>query len=197
MRFAQSRLITVFEGWRATRRILKNEAGGAHSTTGEIDDAFQAGCGARVGGLDRGVGDDRPLRPTIGFDRPRDDKPPTSYMPVVPNESFESVVKRLVADKPNVEQRHARLLEERYDLGDHPAKGVVMSRGKAVQGGVRVKLPQGTSWDKLAQMSPADIRKNGAGLKDSCRCPTLITPREDKYIRSSTSTRSRNKKIAT
>ena len=32
------------------------------------------------------------------------------------------------------------------------------SRGKAVQAGVRVKLPSGTTWDQLAAMSPADIK---------------------------------------
>jgi cytochrome c peroxidase len=33
-----------------------------------------------------------------------------------------------------------------------------MSRGKAVQEGVRVKLPKGTTWEKLAAMSPDEIR---------------------------------------
>ena len=39
---------------------------------------------------------------------------------------------------------------ERYDLSDKPAEGVTMSRGKAVQGGVRAKLPTGVTWDELA-----------------------------------------------
>jgi len=34
-----------------------------------------------------------------------------------------------------------------------------MSRGKAVQGGVRAKLPQGVTWDQLAGMSPDEIRE--------------------------------------
>ena len=33
-----------------------------------------------------------------------------------------------------------------------------MSRGKAVQEGVRVKLPEEMTWEKLADMSPEDIR---------------------------------------
>lgn len=33
-----------------------------------------------------------------------------------------------------------------------------MSRGKAVKGGVRVKLPQGMTWESLANMSPDEIR---------------------------------------
>jgi cytochrome c peroxidase len=36
-----------------------------------------------------------------------------------------------------------------------------MSRGKAVQGGVRVKLPTGTTWDDLAKMSPGEVRESG------------------------------------
>jgi cytochrome c peroxidase len=34
-----------------------------------------------------------------------------------------------------------------------------MSRGKPVQGGVRVKLPTGTSWDDLAALGPEQIRE--------------------------------------
>src|SRR5579883_3172356 len=55
-------------------------------------------------------------------------------------------------------KRQMDLLAERYDLSDRPASGVTMSRGKAVQQGVRAKLPQGATWDQLAAMSPEDIR---------------------------------------
>ena len=37
-----------------------------------------------------------------------------------------------------------------------------MSRGKAVQGGVRVKLPAGTTWEKLAAMTPDEIKNQSA-----------------------------------
>src|SRR5262249_8411633 len=50
---------------------------------------------------------------------------------------------------------------ERYDLGDHPAAGVTMSRGKPLQEGVRVKLTSGMTWDKLAAMTPEEIRDKG------------------------------------
>ena len=36
-----------------------------------------------------------------------------------------------------------------------------MSRGKAVQEGVRVKLPRGVTWESLAAMSPEAIRDRG------------------------------------
>jgi cytochrome c peroxidase len=82
----------------------------------------------------------------------------SSYMPVDITQSFKSISSRLSAAKPQVEQEHNALLKERYDLSDRPAQGVTMSRGKAVQEGVRVKLLQGMTWEKLADMSSEDIR---------------------------------------
>jgi cytochrome c peroxidase len=88
--------------------------------------------------------------------------PPTSYLPVVPTEDFAAAKTRMVADKPKVEERQKTLLEGRYDLSDRPAKGVTMSRGKAVQGGVRAKLPKGVaSWEDLAALAPGDIKAKG------------------------------------
>jgi cytochrome c peroxidase len=49
-------------------------------------------------------------------------------------------------------------LTQRYDLANRPAKGVLMSRGKAVQEGVRVKLPAGMTWDQLAALPPDQIK---------------------------------------
>jgi hypothetical protein len=66
-----------------------------------------------------------------------------SYIPVDIKASFKSIGARLSAAKPQVEKEHNALLNERYELSDQPAQGVTMSRGKAVQEGVRVKLPQG------------------------------------------------------
>jgi cytochrome c peroxidase len=76
-------------------------------------------------------------------------------------EDFPNLVKRLQAEKPQFEQRQKTLLAERYDLGDHPAKDVTMSRGKPVQEGVRVKLPAGVTWDSLAALSPEEIKSQG------------------------------------
>jgi cytochrome c peroxidase len=67
-------------------------------------------------------------------------------------------VKQLAAAKVGVMKRHQELLAERYDLSDRPAKGVTMSRGKPIQEGVRVRLPSGMTWQKLAEMSPEDVR---------------------------------------
>jgi cytochrome c peroxidase len=67
-------------------------------------------------------------------------------------------VRRMQQTKPAFGKRQQAMLAERYDLLDRPAAGVTMSRGKAVQAGVRVRLPAGMSWEKLAGMSPAEIK---------------------------------------
>ncbi|CAG0973936.1 MAG: hypothetical protein OIN86_15080 [Candidatus Methanoperedens sp.] len=83
----------------------------------------------------------------------------SSYAPVVITEDFETIMARYKASKSETMQRQMNLLNERYDLGDHKANGVTMSRGKPIQEGVRVKLPAGMTWDKLAQMSPKEIQQ--------------------------------------
>ena len=92
----------------------------------------------------------------------RAQQPPNSYAPVIMQEDFDKVMARMSAAKPEIMQRQMKLLEERYDLSDRPAEGVTMSRGKAVQEGVRAKLPAGVkSWEELAAMTPEEIREKG------------------------------------
>ncbi len=85
----------------------------------------------------------------------------TSYAPVAGTESFSSVMKRMVAEKPDILRRHRDLLEERYDLSDRTQGGITMTSGKPLQVGTRVRLPQGMTWKKLSGMSPAEIREAG------------------------------------
>ncbi len=85
----------------------------------------------------------------------------SSYSPVVVNETLQSTMKRMIEAKAGIEQEHKILLEERYDLSDRSSKTVKMSGGKPVQEGVRVKLPKGMNWDKLAAMDPDEIREKG------------------------------------
>ncbi|TLX53129.1 cytochrome B6 [Stutzerimonas nosocomialis] len=87
------------------------------------------------------------------------DAPPTSYSPVVITEPFDVIMKRMSEAKPGIMEKHRALLEQRYDLADRPAEGVTMSKGKPVQGGVRVRLPADTSWEQLAALSPDEIRE--------------------------------------
>ena len=86
----------------------------------------------------------------------------SSYMPVVIAESFTAVMARMTAAKPEIARRHQTLLQERYDLSDRPAVGVTMSRGKAVQTGVRAKIPTGQTWERLGALTPEQIKTQGA-----------------------------------
>jgi cytochrome c peroxidase len=82
-------------------------------------------------------------------------------------EDFATVVTRLEREKPTFAKRQQALLTERYDLADRRATGVTMSGGKPVQEGVRVKLPRDMTWEKLAAMSPEEIKSRNlwpAGL---------------------------------
>ena len=98
----------------------------------------------------------------VCFTAAADSLPPdASYRPL-PTLPFDAVKALDEAAKPNVMQRQQSLLEQRYDLSDHPIPGVFMSGGgKPVQGEVRVRLPAGVTWDSLARMSPAEIREKG------------------------------------
>ena len=87
--------------------------------------------------------------------------PPSSYLPVN-EDDFRTVITRMRAAKAGIEQRQQGLLAARYDLGDRPVAGATMSKGKPIQGGVRVKLPSGVTWDALARMSPDEIRGRDA-----------------------------------
>lgn len=82
-----------------------------------------------------------------------------TYMEVAIEESFETIMKRDVSDRPKFMKRQKELLERRYDLDDRPSKDVMMSGGKPIQTGVRVKLPKEMTWEKLAAMTPEEIRE--------------------------------------
>lgn len=90
-----------------------------------------------------------------------DDAKQSSYSPVVIKEAFAATMARLKGEKSAAQRRQQALLEMRYDLSDKPAEDITMSGGKPVQQGIRARLPQGTSWDALAQMSPEAIRTKG------------------------------------
>jgi len=83
----------------------------------------------------------------------------SSYMPVKIDESFETIKNRLSAEKPTYMKRQMDLLSERYDLSNNTSKDLTMSRGKALQDGVRVKLPKEMTWEKLSEMSLEEIKE--------------------------------------
>jgi cytochrome c peroxidase len=80
---------------------------------------------------------------------------------VVITEDLAATVTRMKGEKPAILARQQALLTERYDLSDRPAKEVTMTRGKAVQEGVRVKLHGGMTWEKLAALTPEEIKEKG------------------------------------
>ncbi len=80
----------------------------------------------------------------------------------LPTRPFSDVKTDDEAQKPAVMARQGEVLNQRYVLSNQPMPGVMMSGGrKAVQGGVRVKLPAGVTWESLAQMSPDEVRQRG------------------------------------
>ena len=111
------------------------------------------GAGAVLAGIAMG------LALLAGNARGAEGEAPSSYSPVVIHEPFAKTMARMSAAKAAIMERHKTLLEQRYDLGNQPAPGVTMSRGKAVQEGVRVRLPKDVTWEKLAAMAPEEIRE--------------------------------------
>ena len=114
------------------------------------------------------------LKGTEGYDKgPRG---LTSYQAIAIDQPFAARMAHDVAAKPAIERAHQALLEARYDLGDHHAKGVTMDRGKPLQEGVRVKLPPGVTWEQLAAMSPDAIRERGQWPKGFLPLPHPFHP---------------------
>jgi cytochrome c peroxidase len=92
-----------------------------------------------------------------------DPLPPEASYRQLPTLPLSTVMANDKKAKAQVMQRQEALLAARYDLSDQPISGVMMSGGrKPVQGGVRVKLPAGVTWESLAQMSPDEIRQKGS-----------------------------------
>ena len=91
--------------------------------------------------------------------------PASSYDQVSPvllgQKSFDDMRAEDKAAKPATMERQLKLLDERYNLASQPNEEVKMSRGKPVQAGLTVKLPQGVTWEQLAKLSPEEIREQG------------------------------------
>jgi len=63
-----------------------------------------------------------------------------------------------VAEKATVQARQSALLDARYDLSNSPFDGLAMTGGKPIQRGVRVRLPDGHTWESLSALDPDEIR---------------------------------------
>ncbi|MFW5810916.1 MAG: cytochrome B6 [Thermodesulfobacteriota bacterium] len=81
-----------------------------------------------------------------------------TYIQVV-TEDFETIMEKDVEEKSEFMERQQELLERRYDLSDNPSEVMMSAERKPVQKGVRVKLPEGMTWEKLSKMSPEEIKQ--------------------------------------
>jgi cytochrome c peroxidase len=88
---------------------------------------------------------------------------PTSYDQVskvlLGEESFQAMMEKDKADKEGIMARQRKLLEARYDLTPRVDESVKMSRGKPIPVGPATRLPEKTTWEQLAEMTPDDIRE--------------------------------------
>jgi cytochrome c peroxidase len=89
----------------------------------------------------------------------------TSYDQIAPvllgQESFATVVARDKAAKASVQARQTALLNARYDLTRRVDEKCKMTRGKPIPVGPATRLPEGLTWEKLAALSPDEIREKG------------------------------------
>jgi cytochrome c peroxidase len=92
----------------------------------------------------------------LGFDFYRD--PLNAKKPM---QTFEETMKLDVAQKPQVMALQRQLLEQRYHLQPKLDPKVKMTRGKPIPVGPTARLPDGMTFEKLAQFSPAQIREQG------------------------------------
>jgi len=91
--------------------------------------------------------------------------PKTSYDQISPvllgQVSFADMMAKDKADKEAVMARQHKLLEMRYDLRARPDKKVKMTRGKPIPVGPATRLPEDMTWEKLAELSPNELRVQG------------------------------------
>lgn len=70
---------------------------------------------------------------------------------------FKKTLKKDEAEREENQKSQHALFEERYDLSDKPSDTKMSGGRKEVQSGVRVKLPDDMTWEKLGETPPAEI----------------------------------------
>lgn len=78
-----------------------------------------------------------------------------------PYQKTEDIVKKETAGKSGVMDAQKKLLEQRYNLTVKPDPEARMSRGKPLAVGPTVRLSAGMTWEKLAEATPEEIKKQG------------------------------------
>ena len=75
-----------------------------------------------------------------------------------PMQTFEETMKADIAERPKVMKTQRDLLMRRYDLTPRLDREAKMSRGKPLPVGPTARLQGGLTWQKLASMTPEQIR---------------------------------------
>jgi cytochrome c peroxidase len=78
-----------------------------------------------------------------------------------PMQSPQEIMRKDIEEKPKVMDLQRKLLEKRYVLEPKLDREVTMTRGKPLPVGPTARLPEGLTWDKLAEMGPDEVRKKG------------------------------------
>lgn len=72
-----------------------------------------------------------------------------------------AIMKKEIANKSKVMAAQRSLLERRYNLQPRLDPEAKMSRGKPLAVGPTARLSKGVTWERLAEMSPEDIKRQG------------------------------------
>jgi len=91
-----------------------------------------------------------------GFDFARD--PLNADKPL---QEADEIMKKDIAAKPKVMETQRKLLERRYHLKPKLDPEAKMSRGKPLPVGPTARLSEGMTWERLAGLSPEEIKKQG------------------------------------
>jgi cytochrome c peroxidase len=79
-----------------------------------------------------------------------------------PFQTFDEIMQKESAAKPKVMADQRALLERRYNLTPRLDPEAKMFRGKPLAVGPTARLPEGMTWQRLADMSPAEMKEQGA-----------------------------------
>jgi cytochrome c peroxidase len=84
----------------------------------------------------------------------------SSFASVDDVENFDDFYRMCVKNKPRVMAARKEHMAQRYNFSGAVTREVTMTRGKPLPVGPVVRLPKGfPSWEELAKLSPAEIRK--------------------------------------
>ncbi len=79
-----------------------------------------------------------------------------------PSQDPEEIMKKEIGNKPKVMEAQRELLQRRYNLDPKLDPEAKMSRGKPLAVGPTARLPQGMAWERLAELSPEEIKQKGS-----------------------------------